>query len=116
MKYKCHTCHLILEEEHLVNGSCPECSNPVEEMCIKDHNHCPHDVVSGIAYCEVCGKPCCPICESHSVSQISRVTGYLSEINAYNESKRQEIKDRIRYDPLSGDREVVKANMGGKFH
>ncbi|MDP1548105.1 MAG: anaerobic ribonucleoside-triphosphate reductase [Anaerolineales bacterium] len=54
--------------------------------------------VPGIKYCDVCGKAMCPICERHSVQQISRVTGYVGAVSGFNEGKKQELRDRKRYD------------------
>ena len=54
--------------------------------------------VPGIAYCETCGKAMCPICHRHDVTQLSRVTGYIQTISGWNEGKKQELKDRKRYD------------------
>ena len=53
--------------------------------------------VSGIRYCKLCGKPTCPVCFSHSVEQVSRVTGYVASISGYNEAKKQEVRDRQHY-------------------
>ena len=53
--------------------------------------------VSGIRYCKLCGKATCPVCHSHSVEQVSRVTGYVASISGYNEAKKQEVRDRQRY-------------------
>jgi anaerobic ribonucleoside-triphosphate reductase len=41
-------------------------------------------------------KPVCS-CGAHNVFQLSRVTGYLSDVSNYNSGKFQEIKDRVRY-------------------
>jgi len=54
--------------------------------------------VPGIKYCDVCGKSMCPICSRHNVIQLSRVTGYVSAVRGFNEGKKQELKDRKRYD------------------
>ena len=53
--------------------------------------------VSGIELCPVCGNPMCPECGNHCVAQLSRVTGYLSSVDQWNNSKRQELLDRVRY-------------------
>jgi len=53
--------------------------------------------VSGIRYCKVCGKPECPVCHSHSVEQLSRVTGYIQAVSGWGNAKKQELKDRQRY-------------------
>ena len=48
--------------------------------------------------CPKCKQPCCPICFSHDVVQISRVTGYLSEVSGWNRGKQQELQDRRHYE------------------
>ena len=96
-RYKCHTCHTIVN----VNP-CPVCGEThLEKMCELDHNHCHHEIIAGIAYCPRCGQAMCPECGSHDVTQVSRVTGYLSDVSGWNEAKRQELKDRVRVDGLS---------------
>jgi hypothetical protein len=72
-KFKCHTCKTIVEVEKK-EDPCPKCGDTyLQEMCELDHNNCTHEIISGIKYCEKCGKPVCPICNCHDVSQISRV-------------------------------------------
>jgi anaerobic ribonucleoside-triphosphate reductase len=66
-------------------------------MCDLDHIcFCPEEVTSGVFYCKKCGQPICP-CGSHDVVQISRVTGYLSDVEGWNNAKKAELKDRNRY-------------------
>ena len=98
MKYKCHTCHIVINEADLINGNCPKCESNLglKKMCSKDNLTCDHDIVDGLAYCPECGAPICPKCGSHDVSQVSRVTGYLAEVAGFNEGKAQELKDRHR--------------------
>jgi hypothetical protein len=64
---------------------------------------CHDDIHSGISYCSKCGVPVCPVCGSADVLAISRVTGYLSDVSGWGEGKRQELKDRHRYDILGGE-------------
>ena len=92
-RYKCHTCH------HIVSSNpCPNCNETnLEQMCPLDHCKCGHEIISGIEYCPICGQPICPVCGTHDVSQVSRVTGYLSEVSGWNNAKQQELKDRTRY-------------------
>jgi anaerobic ribonucleoside-triphosphate reductase len=92
-KYKCHTCHFIVEE-----NPCPNCGEAhLQIMCPLDHCHCAHDMYSGIKYCPICGEAICPECGCHDVVQISRVTGYLQDVSGWNAGKQQELKDRVRY-------------------
>jgi len=95
-RYKCHTCHTIVEEV-----PCPRCGDPhLEIMCPLDHCHCSHEITEGIAHCPLCGEPVCTdsYCLCHDVFQLSRVTGYYANVNSFNNGKRQELKDRHRYD------------------
>ena len=98
-RYKCSNCKVVFEAEEPL---CPLCntSDAVKVMCPRDHCNCPHGVVESIAYCPECGAPMCPLCESHDVVQISRVTGYLQDVSGFNAGKKQELKDRQRYNPV----------------
>jgi len=103
MRYKCHLCHLIIPESELEYGNtCPKChsSATVKKMCVNDTNECSHDVVDGLAYCPECGDAMCPVCGCHDVSQVSRITGYCSDVEGWNEAKKAELKDRVRYNPI----------------
>ena len=40
----------------------------------------------------------CPRCGSDEVQHLSRITGYLQSVEGWNKGKRQELKDRKRYD------------------
>lgn len=92
-RYKCHTClHVVTE------SPCPCCGEEkLEPMCPLDHCNCHHGITESVEYCPLCGAPICPECGSHDVSQVSRVTGYLSEVSGWNQGKQQELKDRTRY-------------------
>ena len=92
-QYKCYNCHVVVDEP-----VCPICDNKdLEEMCPLDNAECSHDVSSEIKYCPQCGAAVCPVCGSHDVMQISRVTGYLQDVSGWNAGKQQELKDRTRY-------------------
>ncbi len=43
----------------------------------------------------------CPSCGSDDVDHISRITGYLQAVSGWNSAKRQELKDRKRYNELA---------------
>ncbi len=43
----------------------------------------------------------CPSCGSPDVEHISRITGYLQAVSGWNNAKRQELRDRKRYDDLT---------------
>ena len=95
-RYKCHTCHFIVDE-----SPCPNCNEKtLAIMCPLDHCHCGHDLITSHAYCPVCGEAVCPECGSHDVVAISRVTGYLQDVSGWNNGKRAELKDRTRYNPV----------------
>lgn len=100
-RYKCHTCFTILKESDLTDDNkCPECGEiHLEKMCWLDHCDCTHTTpMAKIAYCSECGQPICPECGCHDVIQVSRVTGYLANVESFNNGKKQELKDRHRYD------------------
>lgn len=92
-RYKCHTCHMIVDE-----NPCPVCGDThLEIMCPLDTVDCSHEICGTIEYCPICGEAICPECGSHDVVQISRVTGYLQDVSGWNAGKQQELKDRRRY-------------------
>ena len=99
MSYKCFTCHLVLSPKDVVDKKCPICKEEfLVEMCKADHPcKCATQTTPGLQYCSLCGDPICP-CGSHDVATISRVTGYLQVVEGWNAAKRQELKDRVRYD------------------
>lgn len=39
----------------------------------------------------------CEKCHSKNIDYISRITGYLQAVSGWNEGKKQELLDRIRY-------------------
>jgi len=70
---------------------------PVQLWVMANKKNCPGEtVVDLIATCKVCGNPMCPDCSNHNVHQLSRVTGYLSNVSGWNAAKKQELKDRNR--------------------
>jgi hypothetical protein len=96
--YKCFTCHTAFPapEGEL---KCPGCGEiHIVQACPLEHCRCKHEVEIGNVYCPLCGEAVCPACGSHDVVQISRVTGYLQDVSGWNAGKRQELKDRVRYD------------------
>ena len=101
INFKCHNCFSVIGESMVVYEDkkiplCPDCKTPVVKMCAHDRIcTCLFDISSGIYACPICGEPVCP-CGSHSVAQISRVTGYLQEVKGWNKSKKQELLDRHR--------------------
>jgi hypothetical protein len=102
-RFKCFTCKVIWDFKDLVDGKCPKCGEELSKfesavMCPLDHCNCIHThPMSGIEYCPVCNDPICPECGTHDVIQISRVTGYLSDVGGWHAGKQQELKDRTRY-------------------
>lgn len=71
---------------------------PLSLWVIHNDAKCKHELVSGTAMCPICGNSMCPGCGNHNVDTISRVTGYLSTVSGWNESKKQELKERNRYE------------------
>ncbi len=74
---------------------------PVHVIASKQNKPC-MELVSGIADCRKFGMPMCSRCKNHNVSQLSRVTGYISTIsdkygNGWNNGKKEELKNRHRY-------------------
>lgn len=65
---------------------------------IHNDGKCSHELVAGTAVCPICGNQMCPDCGNHNVDVISRVTGYLSTVGGWSDSKKQEFEDRQRYD------------------
>ena len=93
-EYKCDRCY------HVVTASdvCPVCGNVhLTEMCPNDTCTCTHSPMGGIAFCEICGEPVCPICGAHDVVQLSRITGYIQDVSGWNAGKRKELELRRRY-------------------
>jgi anaerobic ribonucleoside-triphosphate reductase len=43
----------------------------------------------------------CPNCSSRELDHISRITGYLQAVSGWNSAKKQELKDRKRYNDLA---------------
>jgi hypothetical protein len=106
-RWKCWTCYTILNNSDLINNKCPVCGEVyLQQMCPLDHNGCQHDLVARIEICPVCHLELCPECGCHDVAAVSRVTGYLSNVAGWNNSKRAELNDRVR----------VNLAAEGQFH
>lgn len=69
---------------------------PIQQYIVRNNANCGNDMVANIAECPFCGAPCCPTCKNHHAVQLSRVTGYMSNVDSWNAGKRQELKDRTR--------------------
>lgn len=111
--YKCLNCFLGYIDArsvkvHTADGpACPECGNVLEKHCENDKPcHCAKQIHETIAYCDTCGEPVCPGCGCHDVEAVTRITGYLNALSGFNRGKAQEVKDRVRYNALTG--EVVR--------
>jgi hypothetical protein len=97
--WKCTSCKLAyLDEDLNEDKTCKKCGAKLTESCENDNIGCTHDISSGIKVCDKCGKFMCPICGSHDVEVLSRVTGYYSPVNAWCAGKQQELMDRKRYE------------------
>lgn len=100
-RWSCYTCHLHFElPKTEKEPKCPECGEVhIKKRCPADPEggcKCLQSINPGVKYCEICGKEICPICGDHDVAQVSRVTGYLSDVAGWNNAKKQELKDRVR--------------------
>lgn len=117
--YSCLHCRYIFDPRPItdsewiitggINKSCPICKTEnIELLCkvdlysyyLKDNNlvDCrKEELIPGVEICPVCNRAICPQCFNHSTVALSRVTGYLQDINGWNEGKKQEILDRKRY-------------------
>lgn len=107
-RYSCHTCHTHFElDKAEKEPKCPKCGEThIEKRCIADPTggcHCALHVNTGVKYCGVCGRPVCPTCGDHDVAQVSRVTGYLSDVAGWNNAKKAELKDRARTPVVGGE-------------
>ena len=108
-RFKCHDCHTIFNVDEVdVDGSCVKChGHHLVPMCPLDHCHCNSMTgkpIIGIEYCPVCGNIICPCCGTHDIAGISRVTGYMQDVTGFNEAKKQELKDRVRWNLSEGDK------------
>lgn len=70
---------------------------PMHKWHLFNNTKQPQEFVSQTAICPLCNQPMCPVCKNHNVHQLSRVTGYMSDVDNWNEAKQQEFKDRTRY-------------------
>jgi hypothetical protein len=70
---------------------------PLHQWVVYNNAKCSKGLVPNTAVCPICGNPCCPDCHDHEVEIISRVTGYLGTVSSWNAAKKQEFKDRQRY-------------------
>lgn len=70
---------------------------PLHLWVMHNRAKCKRDTIPNTATCPLCGYPCCPDCMNHNVEQLSRVTGYLSGVSSWGAAKKQEFKDRQRF-------------------
>jgi ribonucleoside-triphosphate reductase len=56
-----------------------------------------------VDFCDSCGhigviaSDCCPVCGAGSVRRVRRITGYLSTIDHFNDSKQAELHNRVAH-------------------
>lgn len=56
-----------------------------------------------VDFCDSCGRlgvidtECCPQCGEASVRRVRRITGYLSTVDRFNDSKQAELKNRVSH-------------------
>lgn len=70
---------------------------PLHLWVVHNKVKCRQEVVPNTMSCPICGHPCCPDCMNHNVEQLSRVTGYMSNVGSWGAAKQQEFKDRQRH-------------------
>lgn len=96
-KYRCLICRKMFSKDLAEDGKCPICGNGhLEEVCPLDHCQCNHENQAKIEFCPICGRNICPLCGSHDVVAVSRVTGYYADVMGWNRGKQQELRDRVR--------------------
>jgi rubrerythrin len=118
--YKCHHCHLVfnIHQGGMANiltilkghwiAFCPECGqNDSECICKVDlysiylklqGKKCrTGEIIAGTELCPVCNRGLCPQCMNHNVIALSRVTGYMGDVNGWNNGKKEELKNRQHY-------------------
>ena len=54
----------------------------------------PVDFCTGCNHLGVINQDNCPSCDSHNIRRVRRITGYLSTVDRFNDSKVSELKDR----------------------
>jgi len=70
---------------------------PIHHWVVANHAGCSGETVSNTEKCPICGSYMCPACGNHMVDVLSRVTGYMQIVSAWNAAKKQEFEDRTRY-------------------
>ena len=71
---------------------------PVHLYMLSNNLKCVQQMVANIAYCPFCGAALCPDCGNHHVEQLSRITGYMQAVSGWNSAKKEELRNRYRYD------------------
>jgi hypothetical protein len=93
---------VLYKDKKKTKPICPDCGLQMTKMCPEDREcHCALTLHAGVVYCPECGMPTC-VCGSHDVAVWTRVTGYLQSLEGFNAAKKQEVKDRQRYEPVAG--------------
>lgn len=118
--HKCHYCKFIFDtcSEGIPvlmalipkdDIRCPNCGKNNPELICKADAYSVHlkingfgcrkgVLISGVDICPICHSTMCPKCMNHSVISWSRITGYLNDVQGWNDGKRQELMDRKRYE------------------
>lgn len=63
----------------------------------------PNDTCMECGYTDEIEEDICPICGSHNIQRLRRVTGYLTGnyTTAFNEGKQQEVEQRVKHDRIN---------------
>jgi len=83
------------------DGALLEVEDPMDcpiALWVAHNGKCSREFVPNTTSCPVCGSPACPDGMNHHVDQLSRVTGYMQVVSGWNAAKKQELKDRKKYD------------------
>lgn len=74
---------------------------PLHQWVVHNWKGCGKGCMANTSVCPVCGEMCCVGCFGHDVEILSRVTGYIGNVSAWNSGKQQEFMDRQRTDVKS---------------
>lgn len=89
--------HVTMKNDEIEEVPIDPLKCPLHLWHIHNKTKCSAEFVALTAICPLCDLPMCPTCQNHNVHQLSRVTGYISDVNQWNSAKKQEYRDRMRH-------------------